>query len=304
MEICTIHIGQPQSDSFGASLQQLLPVLKKYNEVIKSDYQIMFDLPSLDFVHPFLILPVAALIVNAMKTGNFFGFEKCKTGYLEKLAFPSGVLSKGKIESGELLDQYRTKTYLPVCSFPSKLDLEAKEVRDSLLESFNGLLAYKLKLKGVMRSVLSYLITEAIDNIIEHAQCEKGWLMAQYYPKKGYFDLCICDLGIGLLQSYLRSRKYPEITTHEKAINEAIHGKSTKNIPENRGFGLSTSRTMLVDGLSGKYFMFSGDSFYVWTDMTEQITQTPHNVEFPGTMISMRIPQTIPSEFNFYDFVG
>jgi hypothetical protein len=50
--------------------------------------------------------------------------------------------------------------------------------------------------------------------------------------------------------------------------------------------------------------MFSGDSFYVWTDVTEQITQTPDKVEFPGTMISMRIPQSIPSEFKFYDFVG
>ncbi|MGV8091390.1 MAG: hypothetical protein AB2L24_05925 [Mangrovibacterium sp.] len=111
----------------------------------------MFDLSSLDFVHPFLILPVAALVVNAMETGNFFGFERCKTDYLEKLAFPSGVLSKDKIEPGKLMDQYRTKTYLPVCAFPSGLDSKAKELRDSLLESFNGLLAYKLKLKGVMR---------------------------------------------------------------------------------------------------------------------------------------------------------
>jgi len=304
MGTCRINIGQPQSDSFGASLQQLLPVLKQYNQVSKSDCQIIFDLYPVRFVHPFLILPVAAFIQRAMNTGKFAGFTSCINSYLEKLAFPEGILSIGEDKPKKLLDKYRTKTYLPVCSFPTGLDSRSIEIRDQLLDSFNVLLAYKLELTSGMRSVISYLITEAIDNIVEHAQCEKGWMMVQYYPQKGYLDLCVCDLGIGLLQSYLVSQKYPEITTHERAIYEAIRGKSTKNIPENRGFGLSTSRTMLVGGLIGKYFMYSGDSFYVWTNMTEQITQTPGCIEFPGTMLSMRIPQVIPPGFNFYDFVG
>jgi len=38
--------------------------------------------------------------------------------------------------------------------------------------------------------------------------------------------------------------------------------------------------------------------------MTEQITQTPGNVKFPGTMLSMRIPQSVPRGFNFYGYVG
>ncbi|MGE4587256.1 MAG: ATP-binding protein [Mangrovibacterium sp.] len=304
MKKYTIYIGQPQSDSFGASLQQLLPVLEQYDRLTKSDCLIEFNLLPVKFIHPFLILPVAALIQKTKDNGNFSGFLSAISSYLDKLAFSGGILSAEYNMPQKLLDQYRSKTYLPVCDFPTGLDTKSIEIRDQLLDSFNALLSYKLALTGSMRSVISYLITEAIDNIVEHAHCEKGWMMVQYYPQKGYLDLCICDLGIGLLQSYLISQKYPDITTHEKAIHEAIHGKSTKNIPENRGFGLSTSRTMLVEGLNGKYFMYSGDCFYVWTDMTEQITQTPEKVEFPGTMLSMRIPRSVPPGFNFYDFVG
>ena len=304
MKKCQINIKQPNGDSFGASFQQLLPVLDRYNSVINEDCSITFNLKKVKFVHPFLVLPVAALVQETIDKEKFDGFDSCISDYLDILAFPSGIIASEDEEIQSLFDGYRKRTYLPICAFPTGLKSDSIAIRDNLINSFNRLLAFQMAVSGAMRSVLSYLITEAIDNIVEHAKCEKGWIMAQYYPNKGYLDLCICDLGIGLLNSYVSSGKYPEINTHETALQEAIHGKSTKNIPENRGFGLSTSRTMLVEGLKGKYFMYSGNSFYVWTDITEQITQTPNNILFPGTMISMRIPQAIPEGFDIFDFVS
>lgn len=59
-------------------------------------------------------------------------------------------------------------------------------------------------------------------------ESERGYIFSQAYPTKKYLDICIADNGI-----------------------------STKNLPEaeNRGFGIKTSKKMLIDGLSGIFVL-------------------------------------------------
>ena len=106
-----------------------------------------------------------------------------------------------------------------------------------------------------------YLIDEAINNIVDHSGEERGFIFSQYFPASGYTDICIGDTGIGLLGSYKNAGR-ANITTHRDAIINAANGVSTKNRPEaeGRGFGISTSLDMLVNGLKGKFALLSGQA--------------------------------------------
>lgn len=108
------------------------------------------------------------------------------------------------------------------------------------------------------RTPLTYLIDELTNNINDHSFAEYGSIFAQFYPSKKYLDVCICDLGIGILKSYLNNGEY--LNSHAEAIKLAISGVSTKDRPEARGFGISTSLEMLVNGLNGRFFLWSGDA--------------------------------------------
>ena len=59
--------------------------------------------------------------------------------------------------------------------------------------------------------------------------------------------------------SYVKTgRHMDDIGTNEaEALKMANHGVSTKNRPdaENRGYGISTSKNMLVKGMGGAFFM-------------------------------------------------
>jgi len=101
-----------------------------------------------------------------------------------------------------------------------------------------------------------------------------------------------------LLGSYQKFN-FPDIKTDVHALEQAINGKSTKQITETRGYGIDTSRRMLVDGLKGKYFLLSGTAMYIYTNDFEQIVPLVRNVEWSGTMLALRIPQTVPVGFNY-----
>ncbi len=155
---------------------------------------------------------------------------------------------------------------------------------------------------GQLFTSLSYLISEAFDNIVEHANVHNGWVMVQNYHSLGFIDVCIADTGTGLLQTYQKTG-FSDILAHEHALLEAINGRTTKLHEKSRGFGIRTSRHMLVNGLSGKYFMFSGNAFYVWTKDIETIQVIDSKLSWNGTMIALRIPKRIPEKYNYVNYL-
>jgi hypothetical protein len=152
-----------------------------------------------------------------------------------------------------------------------------------------------------MITAVKYLISEAMDNIAEHSLAKTGWIMVQSYPQKGYIDICIADTGSGILGSYKKTGN-AEITSHTKALQFAINGKSTKQVTETRGYGIDTSRRMLVEGLKGKYVLFSGNALYIYTNELEQITPLKTS-GWKGTLLALQIPAKTPENFNYTTFL-
>ena len=88
--------------------------------------------------------------------------------------------------------------------------------------------------------------------------------------KKDLF-ITIADCGKTIYGSYVDTNKYiNEIGTNEaEALRIANEGFSTKDRPgaENRGYGISKSREMIVNGLRGAFFMRREQPFIGTTRM-------------------------------------
>jgi anti-sigma regulatory factor (Ser/Thr protein kinase) len=195
--------------------------------------------------------------------------------------------------------KFSSKTYLPACKIPASA--KHTGIREQLLTAFENILIQQAHLKGQIITAVKYLISEAMDNIVEHSEAKNGWIMVQSYPQKGYIDICITDTGTGILGSYQKTGN-TEITSHTKALQFAINGKSTKQITETRGYGIDTSRRMLVEGLKGKYVLFSGNALYIYTNELEQITPLKTS-RWQGTLLALQVPAKTTADFNYTTFL-
>ncbi|NGF55392.1 hypothetical protein G5B00_02605 [Parapedobacter sp. SGR-10] len=86
-------------------------------------------------------------------------------------------------------------------------------------------------------------------------------------------------------------------------IGGFVSGKSTKGGID-RGYGISTSTKMLCEGMNGKFFMFSGNSFTYMNATERDITELelPH-VYWDGVIICLRIPNKIAPSFNYINYL-
>lgn len=300
MAVITIKVPQPKDDSMGASFTVLLKTLEKTNTVTSGD-ELCFDLSKLDFVFPFLILPLSALINQFRNKSIMVNIVhgSC-TSYLSTICFPDGVSPLSTSSWETVLNSYSVKSYLPVCAIPAREHMSTQ--REQLITIFEQILVNQLKINGQLKISLSYLLGEAITNIVDHAQVENGFIMVQNYPSKDFLDVCIVDTGVGILKTY-NPQRFPDIKTDEQAMTYAVTGKSTKNQAVTRGYGISTSRNMLVKGMLGKYFLFSGEAFYYYSNENEIINVVDSRLKWSGTMLALRIPKMIPEKFNYINFL-
>jgi hypothetical protein len=140
-----------------------------------------------------------------------------------------------------------------------------------------------------------YIVSEIIDNVFEHSGTNRAWIFAQYYPTKEYFDLCILDIGKGILGSY-KDKGFDEIKTNKDAIENAITGNSTKEYNTERGYGLTTTIKMTRNGFDGDYVLISGNTLF----FNNKIIEIP--ISWQGTIVGIRLYINQPN-FNIYEYV-
>lgn len=192
-----ITIANPRDDSMGASITSLVDVLEQWNAVSENE-AITVDLSNITFVHPFFILPICVLVSEEADRVQEIRSNSRINSYLQTILFPSGFDALHTENWKEILSRYSQKSYMPICKIPS--ELATADIREDLLTTFENILLNKLNLKGQIISVVKYVISEAIDNIVEHADSRNGWIMVQNYSQKGYLDVCIADNGLGLFR--------------------------------------------------------------------------------------------------------
>lgn len=261
--------------------------------------EITLDFSRTTFVTPFFLLP---LVVYLKRSPRKITVEN-GTDYMNIVLFPDTFIPEANLEPLEdFLYKYKSKTYIPIISFPVAGNKNG--INSELISSAENMILRNLNIPRGVVTGIKYLIGEAVDNISEHSHSARGYMFMQYYPTKHYLDICIADSGISILGSY-RNMPGNTITSDAEALQRAVAGLSTKNLPgaENRGYGISTSRNMLTKGLGGHYFLLSGNAFHISNRSVSKFVQLPPEISWPGTIIALRIPYLNKEDFNYQDYL-
>ena len=112
---------------------------------------------------------------------------------------------------------------------------------------------------------LSYIASELVRNVIEHAQAEHGAIIcAQYYKKSNSIGIGIADTGIGIKKTINQS--YPASTDLEAirlALLPGVTGTTKREggTPQNAGAGLFFIKS--IASVNRDFFIiYSGNAFY------------------------------------------
>ena len=301
----TIQIPVRTHEDFGDSISKLIKVLSEISSI--QDEEIILDFSRAKMLNPFFLCGLACVIQRLQDSGKKFILNHKENfnikSYLNTIHFPSTLSPSAENEYNlKILENYRAKTYIPIISFKTGNDNNTTLIRENILSSISQLLKNQLNFSEGERQPLSYFLDELTNNINDHSNASQGYVFAQFYPNSNYLDLCICDGGKGIYQSFLDNPKFNPANDIE-AMQLALSGHSTKDRPEARGFGISTTRNMLVNGLKGILFIWSGNTTFLQAVNKEAIVNIGENGYFQGAFIALRLPMIIPGAFNFYNFV-
>jgi anti-sigma regulatory factor (Ser/Thr protein kinase) len=269
-------------------LNGLMPVLEIINQIEESDDEnITIDFGFTSWVSPLFVLPLMVYLHGSRRQIRCTNIP----AYLNTVHFPDGIIPDGMRRSEFLahMEGYAHRNYIPIVNFPTSARND--DEKNAILSTVESIISRQLGLAPNIVAGLKYMIGESIDNITEHAESERGYIFAQAYPNKRFLDVCIADTGITLLGSY-RKQKDNEIESDLEAIQAANRGISTKNLPnaENRGYGIITSKKMLIDGLGGHYVMISGEAIHLKSRELSRFLVLPEQFRWMGTIIAFRIP--------------
>ena len=301
-----IVIPERTHEEFGHSISKLLPIV---GSIISTEEQVIeLDFSKAKMLNPFFLGGIACAIEYTHSKGKGIKLNHSEnfriSSYLERIFFPFCFCPEKGNEQAffQQLGAYKGKTYIPIIAFPTGSDNYHSTVREEMLGAISALLKNQLNFKERERQPIAYFLDELTHNVNDHSGAKQGFLFAQFYPGSNYLDLVICDNGKGIYKSYDGNSKFNP-SDEVESLRFAVNGRSTKDRPESKGFGISTSRRMLVHGLRGKFFIWTGRTSFIETIEREDFVQFPEDFTFQGTFVALRIPTIIPDTFNFYQFV-
>lgn len=298
-----IHIPNVAEEMrIGSSFNYMIRVITETNQAYGD---VIWDFKEVLFLHPFFLAPLAIYKNTCGKNIQCINLSLQIQSYLNNIYFDRLLhFENDKIEDIEkVMSFYNDKTYIPICSFA---------MTDANKNTFGSIIHHLItKQTNISKTAItpiSYFISELLDNVYEHSQSDNGFVFSQYLRREGVINLCIADNGITIYKSYQNAGLHQkEIGGDEAtALWLANEGYSTKNLPhaENRGYGISTSKRMLVEGLNGSFFMLSGSAFHRYERGKENCYVNLRNIfRWNGTAILLRIPTIIPENFNYIDYL-
>ena len=286
-----------KDDKLSNSLLASIDAINQINESTSDSLSINYS--ELTSITPLFILPLVVYLNGCNKKIENIDL----TEQLNLIRFSDGLLPDNmrKSEFIATMERYSSEKYIPIINFPATK--ERDDEKDAILSTVESIIVKQLGIDANVAMGIKYMIGETIDNIIQHANSERGYIFAKSFPEKGFLDICIADSGITLLGSY-NTLIGNEISSDLEAIQAANRGISTKNLPnaENRGYGIITSKKMLIEGLKGSFIMMSGNALHLYNDKDKRFIETPNSIRWNGTIVALRIPY-INKEFQYINYI-
>jgi len=264
--------------------------------------KLLVDLSMFNFTKPFHIVSLACLIEEYHLKNVLIKFKRNKSDsdtYLEKIRFFEYW------EKGFNRNKY-TQTHLGTALCLWKINREMIYPYVHFAEQYfkNNFFSGK-DLQG-----LNIALAEVFNNIYDHSKSPvDGYVFTQYFPNIHRIKIAVCDFGIGIpraVNEYLLSIRKKEISNEEALKLAFKKGFSTYSAPHNRGFGLDTLKSIVMD-LEGEIHFYSNDGVVkMYPNGDIEINNT--GVEFEGTLIEVLLDtrclpelelETTDEEFTF-----
>lgn len=223
------------------------------------------DLTNHRFFYPTTLLPTLGFMIeNSLKAHVHPGAHS----YISTILNPSNRTDK---------------TYVP-CRM---LTPEDTSDRDQILQQILGLTDGSYG--GI--NALNYLLYELTNNIYEHSEFDKAFIMAQRYPKKGFTEICFFDNGISIPGNFAKYGLPCE--NDSDAIDKAVNGFSTKDDEfKHRGWGINTIVKIFTEGAQGEIFIASRKGAIYINQDDPLLYKLGDKYRIDGTLISLRIPKS------------
>lgn len=269
---------------------KLSDIIKSVAEFISSistceTQTVIVDCSSVNSVHPVFAIALKIITSAMSKTINYIN----ETENLKNLYFSDGLIIKSADDN--LLNVLKNNIgnkHIPLIVFPA-LENDAT-VKDLIISNIESFMKDNFQIDNNVFYGIKYINGEITDNITEHSKSDYGYMMGFYNSEKGHLDICIADQGISVFQSYLNANY--ELEDDVEALSTLNKCISTKNRPdaENRGYGIKTSKDMLINGLDGQFLMLSGKCLYLYDKNTDCYLSMERMINWKGTIIGYRIP--------------
>lgn len=286
-----------QDQRIGSVFNSMFRIINDMENLPERD-SVLWDYSGVKFLHPFFVLPLAVYKLRTACSVSTRGLSENLKSYLGYVRFDDMV--EGVEELQGVSVSYKNRSYIPICKFDTRQEEEADEVQSILAGIIDG----QCQMDSKIKAPLSYMLGELVCNIREHAESTICYIFSQVLD--GCINLCIADTGITIYGSYVRTQKFIDsIQDEADALRRACEGYSTKERPqaENRGFGISTTQNLLVNGLGGAFFMLSGGAFHRYDENGAKYVNLPDSFSWDGTVILLRIPSRVPENFEFYKYI-
>lgn len=289
-----------RDERIGSAFNHLFSVIHQTESVVGDEVQ--WDFKGNTFFHPFFLAPLAIYKRNCHKKISCIN----KSGYIESyfklVHFDNLLYIDINTDLQEALSEYSKKSYIPICCF----DICNNNV-DALQTVIQSIIEKQSKVDNKITTPLSYFLGELVCNISQHSKSPVGYIFSQYLHREKCIDICIADSGITIYGSYVNAQKYMDEIGDDEAValKKANDGYSTKNLPdaENRGYGIISTKNMLVDGLKGAFFMLSGGAFHRHDNSDSVFIRLPKSINWDGTIILMRLPVNVDEQFNYMNYI-
>jgi hypothetical protein len=154
-------------------------------------------------------------------------------------------------------------------------------------EALVNLIAANFPLSEDAKYEIRAHLNELMTNSFDHGKTRLGfYVCAQWYPAKKNLRISFADGGIGILRSFDKSKKFPEVTTDIQAIRLAVKRGVTTRTTQLGGLGLDYIRKY-VRRNNGTLSIVSGHGKVNF--LRNKIENKYEPVAFEGTVVDVLV---------------
>jgi anti-sigma regulatory factor (Ser/Thr protein kinase)/anti-anti-sigma regulatory factor len=115
------------------------------------------------------------------------------------------------------------------------------------------------RLAAQVPEAINWAIWEVMDNVLNHAEVDYGWVQVSTFREKKHINILVVDAGVGIRASL--GTRYPNLSEQE-SIRRAIERGETRDPQNFFGYGLHGCREIAIQ-TGGQMILVSGGTKFV-----------------------------------------